>query len=85
MIEKLFGGLSMATPESTRSLRSQRCDFADLVQPGTTRSLCSQRRTGSALARHRKMLWGMSSVLGTWMQRCVEGSAALEYSVADVQ
>ena len=43
--EKLFGGLSMATPASTRSrststssrtlraLRSQRCDFADLVHP----------------------------------------------------
>ena len=44
-LEKLFGGLSMATPVSTRShststssrtlraLRSQRCDFADLVHP----------------------------------------------------
>ena len=43
--EKLFGGLSMATPASTlshststssrtlRALRSQRCDFADLVHP----------------------------------------------------
>jgi len=29
--QKLFGGLSAATPVSTRSLRSQRCDFADLV------------------------------------------------------
>ena len=33
-VENLFGGLSPATPESTRSLRSQRCDFMDLVQSG---------------------------------------------------
>jgi hypothetical protein len=26
-LENVFGGLSMATPESTRSLRSQRFDF----------------------------------------------------------
>jgi hypothetical protein len=30
--QKLFGGRSVATPESTRSLRSQRCDFVDLAQ-----------------------------------------------------
>jgi hypothetical protein len=32
--QNLFGGLSTATPVSTRSLRSQRCDFVDLVQNG---------------------------------------------------
>ncbi len=40
----------MAVPVSTRSLRFQRCSFADLCSPGTTRPLCSRRRTSSALA-----------------------------------
>ena len=31
-IQKLFGGRSVATPVSTRSLRSQRCDFVVLAQ-----------------------------------------------------
>ena len=33
-VEKLFGGRSPATPGSTWPLRSQRYDFADLVQNG---------------------------------------------------
>ena len=51
VFEKLFGGLAMATPVSTQSLRSQRCDFADLVQPRDYSVTAFQRRTGSALAR----------------------------------
>jgi hypothetical protein len=61
-VEKLFGGCSVATPGSTRSLHSQRCDFVVLAQKAfctrLSRKLSGYKARLSDFLRHRPLCLG---------------------------